>query len=235
MLEFNDAVKHYKGPGGIVRAVDGVNLQVQAGEFLAVFGPSGSGKTTLLYLAAGLLSPDSGTVSFVGTDLAQLKPRQQLAFRRTQLGFIFQNFDLHPGLTAHENTMMPHLIGRQSFREVAAESLRLLELVGLKDRAQHRAYHLSGGEQQRVAIARALVGKPSLVLADEPTGNLDTERGNQILKLLRSLSKDRDVAVVLVTHDQDALSYADRAVTLRDGNLDTHQIPKPTADSSNYV
>ncbi len=202
-----------------MRAVEDVSLSVGEGECVALFGPSGSGKTTLLLLAAGLLRAQAGSVCFEGADLARLPKRELLAYRRTKLGFVFQGFNLIAGLTAEENVAMPLLLRRIPHGEAGRRALAALDRVGLGPRSRHTPLKLSGGEQQRVAIARALVGEPKLVLADEPTGNLDTETGDAILDLLRGLSRERGVATVLVTHDVRVARYADRVLAMRDGRL----------------
>ncbi len=218
MLELQSARKYYASPGGAVHAVDDVSMSVSGGELVAIFGPSGSGKTTLLLLAAGLLRADAGSVRFEGSDLAKLPRREMLSYRRTNLGFIFQGFNLVAGLTAEENVAMPLLL-RGVHREARERALTALEEVGLGHRSGHTPAKLSGGEQQRVAIARALVGKPKLILADEPTGNLDTETGDSVLDLLSALPRERGTATVLVTHDARVARYADRVLGMRDGRL----------------
>ncbi len=219
MLELQSARKFYASPGGAVHAVDDVSMSVSGGELVAIFGPSGSGKTTLLLLAAGLLRVDAGSVRFEGSDLARLPRREMLAYRRTNLGFIFQGFNLVAGLTAEENVAMPLLLRGVDHREARARALAALDEVGLGRRSGHTPAKLSGGEQQRVAIARALVGKPKLILADEPTGNLDTETGDSVLDLLSALPRERGAATVLVTHDRRVARYADRVLGMRDGRL----------------
>ncbi|HXC45411.1 MAG TPA: ABC transporter ATP-binding protein [Solirubrobacteraceae bacterium] len=219
MLELDRARRYYESPGGAVHAVDDVSMSVDAGELVAIFGPSGSGKTTLLLLAAGLLRVDTGSVCFQGSDLAKLSKREMLAYRRTKLGFVFQGFNLVAGLTAEENVAMPLLLRGIEHRRARTQALAALQEVGLRQRAEHTPGKLSGGEQQRVAIARALVGVPQLVLADEPTGNLDTETGDTVLDLLSALSRERGAATVLVTHDARVAGYADRVLGMRDGRL----------------
>jgi putative ABC transport system ATP-binding protein len=219
MLELEHAHKDYASPGGAVHAVDDVSTSVCGRELVAIFGPSGSGKTTLLLLAAGLLRADSGSVRFDGRDLATLPKREMLAYRRTKLGFVFQGFNLIAGLTAAENVAMPLLIRGAPHREAHTRALAALEDVGLQGRVGHIPAKLSGGEQQRVAIARALVGEPKLILADEPTGNLDTETGDAVLDLLNALTRERAVATILVTHDARVARYADRVLGMRDGKL----------------
>ena len=217
MLELDQVRKHYRSPAEVIRAVDGISLSLSPGELVAIRGPSGSGKTTLLLLAAAILRPDAGAVRFRGKDLDALSEREAADYRRNELGFVFQSFNLVPGMTALDNVALALMLGGQSLRRARPEAMRMLELVGLRERATHVPGKLSGGERQRVAIARALAGDPALILADEPTGNLDTERGNQILGLLSELARERGVAVILVTHDARAANYADRIQELRDG------------------
>jgi putative ABC transport system ATP-binding protein len=219
MLELERARKFYASPGGAVHAVDDLSLSIAPRELVAVFGPSGSGKTTLLLLAAGLLRADSGRVLFEGADLAQMSKRDMLAYRRTKLGFVFQDFNLVAGLTAEENAAMPLLLAGTSHRQARARGRSLLGDVGLAHRARHTPSELSGGEQQRLAIARALVGEPKLILADEPTGNLDSTTGDAVLELLSGLPRQRGAAIVLVSHDARVAGCADRVLTMRDGRL----------------
>jgi putative ABC transport system ATP-binding protein len=222
VLELRDLVKHYPAVGGeSVRAVDGVSLQVAPGEMVALYGPSGSGKTTLLLMVAMLLTPTAGTVSIGGRDVSSLSEREASHFRLSELGFIRQNFDLLPGVSAIDNAMLK-LLSSMRWREAQREIAPLLERLGLGGRLRHRAETLSMGERQRVMIARALSTKPRLLLADEPTGSLDTQRGREVLELLRELCREREVATVLVSHDPAAADYADRALSLRDGRLSDH-------------
>jgi putative ABC transport system ATP-binding protein len=220
VLELRKLVKHYPAVGGeTVRAVDGVSLQVMAGEMVALYGPSGSGKTTLLLMVATLLEPTSGEVLIGGREVSLLSEREASQFRLSELGFIRQNFDLLPGVSAIDNAILK-LLGAMRWREARREIRPLLERLGMGERLHHRAETLSMGERQRVMIARALSSKPRLLLADEPTGSLDTERGQEVLELLRELCRERQVAVVLVSHDPMAGDYADRVLALRDGRLD---------------
>jgi putative ABC transport system ATP-binding protein len=224
MLELRDLVKHYPSVGGeSVRAVDGVSLRVAAGEMVALYGPSGSGKTTLLLMVATLLEPTAGAVLIGDRDVSSLSEREASHFRLSELGFIRQNFDLLPGVTAIDNAILKLLKGMR-WREAQREITPLLERLGLGERLRHRAETLSMGERQRVMIARALSTQPRLLLADEPTGSLDTQRGREVLELLRSLCRERGVAVVLVSHDPMAAHYADRVFALHDGRLSDYAI-----------
>ncbi|MHB8240642.1 MAG: ABC transporter ATP-binding protein [Solirubrobacteraceae bacterium] len=223
MLELRELVKHYPAIGGApVRAVDGVSLAVAAGEMIALYGPSGSGKTTLLSMVARLLEPTSGAIVIGGQDIALLSEREASRFRLSELGFIRQSFDLLPGVSAIDNSVLK-LLKTMRWRDAQREITPLLERLGLGGRLRHRAETLSMGERQRVMIARALSTKPRLLLADEPTGSLDTQRGREVLELLRELCRERGVAVVLVSHDPMAADYADRVFVLRDGRLSTQE------------
>lgn len=223
MLELSELVKHYPAVGGEpVRAVDGVSLSVQPGEMVALYGPSGSGKTTLLLMVATLLEPTSGAVSIAGRDVSSLTEREASQFRLSELGFIRQNFDLLPGVSAIDNAVLK-LLKTVRWREAHRQITPLLERLGLGERLQHRAETLSMGERQRVMIARALSTGPSLLLADEPTGSLDSQRSREVLELLRELCREQQVAIVLVSHDPLAAGYADRVFALRDGHLADYQ------------
>jgi putative ABC transport system ATP-binding protein len=200
-----------------VHALRGVDLQVERGSFVAIMGPSGSGKSTLLHLVGALEAPSSGSLAIGGAALAGLSERELTRLRRDRIGFVFQFFNLLATLTAAENVLLPALIAGER-RDGAERVDALLELVGLGDRAHHMPAQLSGGEQQRVSIARALLREPDLVLADEPTGNLDSRSGETVLGLLRRIADDGQT-VVMVSHDPDAASRADRVVFLRDGEV----------------
>ena len=198
-------------------ALRGVNLTIESGEFTALVGPSGSGKTTLLQLLGCLDRPTSGHVFISGKDVSQLNRNQRADMRRGTIGFIFQFFALIPTLTAYENIEMPLLLNGHSVTDRHARVSELLETVGLGDRGGSRPDQLSGGQQQRVAIARALASKPSLILADEPTANLDTPNGKQVMETMTRLNKETGVTFVFATHDPRVIEYARRVVTLRDG------------------
>jgi len=224
MLELRDLVKHYDTVGGEpVRAVDGVSLEVAAGEMVALYGPSGSGKTTLLSMIAMLLEPSSGTILIGGRDVSSLSEREASHLRLSELGFIRQSFDLLPGVSAIDNSVLK-LLSTMRWRDAQREVTPLLERLGLGERLAHRAETLSMGERQRVMIARALSTRPRLLLADEPTGSLDSQRGREVLELLRELCRERDVAVVLVSHDPLAAVYADEVFGLCDGVLSPYEI-----------
>ncbi|KAA0253730.1 ABC transporter ATP-binding protein [Acidobacteria bacterium ACD] len=220
MLELTDVTKVYDGRSRVV-AVDGVSLRVADREMVAVTGPSGSGKSTLLNLMGGLDVPTSGSVVVGGTDLSRLGEEERSLFRRTHVAYVFQAYHLMPTLTAAQNAALPlHLAGARR-AEVDERVAAALSDVGLSARASHLPDELSGGERQRVAIARALVTGAPLLLADEPTGNLDTARGAEILALLRRLHAERGTTVVMVTHDPQAAAACDRVVRIRDGRVET--------------
>jgi ABC-type lipoprotein export system ATPase subunit len=203
-----------------------VSLSVKGGELVALYGPSGSGKTTLLLMVATLLEPTSGTVSIAGRDVSSLSESEASRFRLSQLGFIRQNFDLLPGVSAIDNAVLK-LLKTVRWREAHRQITPLLERLGLGERLDHRAETLSMGERQRVMIARALSTGPSLLLADEPTGSLDSQRSHEVLALLRELCRERGVAIVLVSHDPIAAAYADRVYALRDGRLSDYRPDSP--------
>jgi putative ABC transport system ATP-binding protein len=235
MLELRELVKHYPAVGGEpVRAVDGVSLKVAGGEMVALYGPSGSGKTTLLLMVATLLAPTAGAVLIGGRDISSLSEREASSFRLTELGFIRQNFDLLPGVTAIDNTVLK-LLKAMRWRDAQRQVTPLLERLGLGERLHHRAETLSMGERQRVMIARALSTEPSILLADEPTGSLDTQRGREVLELLLGLCRERGVAIVLVSHDPMAADYADRVLALRDGQLSPYESDKGHRASRSLV
>ena len=205
-------------------ALRGVDLEIEGGEFTALVGPSGSGKTTLLQLIGCLDQPTSGQVYINGKDVTKLNRNQRADMRRGTIGFIFQFFALIPTLSAYENIEMPLLLNGHSPSERRRRITELLAAVDLSDRANHRPDQLSGGEQQRVAIARALAPKPTLILADEPTANLDTANGNQVMEIMTRLNQETGVTFIFATHDPRVIRYARRVVTLRDGLIDANNV-----------
>jgi putative ABC transport system ATP-binding protein len=219
MLEFRDVVKHYPTGGETVHAVNGVSLRVEPGEVVALFGPSGSGKSTLLSLAAVVLRPDRGSVHVAGREVSALSERDAAQYRMHELGFIRQSVELLGGASALDNASVKLWGTRLSVRAAHRRVVPLLEQLGLGARLDHRPEQLSMGERQRVMIARALSTDPSVLLADEPTGSLDSHRTHEVLDLLRSFTKERNVATLLVTHDAQASEYADRVYTMEDGVL----------------
>ncbi len=219
MIEVKNAVKVYRRGANEVTALAGVSLSVPKGQFLSVMGSSGSGKSTLLNLLGALDVPSSGSISIDGREISRMPDDELSKFRRDRLGFIFQFFNLLPTLTAIENVVMPALLAGRSRDEMEPKAKLLLEQVGLKGRSNHRPDELSGGEMQRVAVARAILGEPALLLADEPTGNLDSKTGAEVLRLIREATRERQLTVVMVTHDPKAAEVGDRLVRLADGRV----------------
>ncbi|UCC90071.1 MAG: ABC transporter ATP-binding protein [Anaerolineales bacterium] len=222
ILETQRVSKQYQMGEVTVDALAGVDFTVGEGEFVAIMGPSGSGKSTLLHLLGGLDGPSDGEVALAGRQLSKLSDNQITLIRRRNVGFIFQFFNLLPTLTAEENIALPLLIDGQNIKKHKEKIDRLLALVGLADRRDHKPDQLSGGQQQRVAIARAFVTDPAIVLADEPTGNLDSKTGEEILGLLRRSCDEFGQTIVVVTHDAKAASFADRVTFLMDGRIVDH-------------
>jgi putative ABC transport system ATP-binding protein len=230
-IEMCDVVREYRAGGHPVRALDGITMRIDGGQFVSVVGPSGSGKSTLLHLLGALDSPDSGSIRFNGVEIAAMTDDEQSSFRRHKVGFIFQFFNLLPTLSAWENVAIPRLLDGQRLRRVRPDAVRLLEIVGLGHRVDHRPAEMSGGEMQRVAVARALMMDPPLILADEPSGNLDSATGTAIVELLRSVAHDEGVdrSVVMVTHNSEAAAAADRVITLQDGAVKSDVLAKRVA------
>jgi putative ABC transport system ATP-binding protein len=225
VLQTTDLRKQYQMGEVTVDALQSVDFVVQQGEFVAIMGPSGAGKSTLLHLMGGLDTPSDGDIVLGGKRLAHLSDDEVTVVRRRQVGFIFQFFNLLPTLTAAENVALPLLIDGKRIEDYATRIDELLDLVGLSGRRDHKPDQLSGGEQQRVAIARAFINDPKIVLADEPTGNLDSKSGTTVLELLRRTCKDLNATVVMVTHDPRAASYADRVIFLKDGQIVRELLP----------
>jgi len=218
IIQVRDLRKVYRVGEVEVHALRGVNLEVPRGEFLCVAGPSGSGKSTLFHILGGLLAPTAGTVIVGGHDLSKLSDAARTALRRKMVGFVFQKFNLLPTLTAADNIAIArHIAGRNQEQDPWFQ--QVVELLGIADRLQHKPAKLSGGEQQRVAIARAVVNHPAILLADEPTGNLDSQNSAAVLKLLRELNERFGQTVLLITHDPNVASYAHRIVHMLDGRL----------------
>jgi len=217
VVSANEVTRRYGEGEAAVDALRGVSLDVTAGELVAVMGPSGSGKSTLMHLLAALDKPTSGTITIAGQDVGSLSDGEVTKLRRRNIGFVFQFFNLLPMLTAEENIVLPLSIAGEKPEREFLEGL--LDRVGLADRRHHRPSELSGGQQQRVAIARALVSRPTVVFADEPTGNLDSKTGGEILELLRSSAEDLGQTMVMVTHDAQAATIADRVLFLADGRI----------------
>lgn len=219
VIQVEHATKLYKIGEVETRALDSVSLSIEKGEFTALTGPSGSGKTTLLQLLGCLDKPNSGAIKINGQDVTRLTANQRADLRRDEIGFIFQFFALVPVLNAYENVELPLLLSGVSAKERRQRVMALLDAVGLADRAQHRPDQMSGGQQQRVAIARALAPQPLLVLADEPTANLDTANGEQAMTIMQRLNQETGTAFVFATHDPRVMAFARRLVTMRDGKI----------------
>ena len=219
MIEVVDLKKYYRMGPVLVKALNGISLRIEDGEFMSIMGPSGSGKSTLLNILGALDKPTSGTVYFDGIDLARVDESVLYQLRRKKVGFIFQSFNLIPTLSALENVLIPLVPTRISKTGRYKRAKELLETVGLGDRVLHKPSEMSGGEQQRVAVARALVNRPSLVLADEPTGNVDSKTGAEIIKLLRDLNQNMGTTLVVVTHDPEIGKLTERVIRLKDGEI----------------
>jgi len=219
ILEIRDVHKYYATGGEPVHALRGLSLAVQPGQFIAIMGASGSGKSTLLHLAGGLDLADEGTIVIEGQDITRMSDHKRTVFRRRRLGVVFQAYNLLPSLTARENIALPMLVDRAPAGVIRDRTEQLLGLLDLAHRANHRPDALSGGEQQRVAIARALMNDPAVILADEPTGNLDSANAAKIWQLLRDLTGEHGTTVLMVTHEAPGASYADRVHVLRDGQF----------------
>ena len=217
MIELKNITKTYRMGEETIHALSGINLTVAEGEFVAIVGSSGSGKSTLLHTIGGLDSPTSGTVTIAGQDLSQASDKELSRYRNRSVGFVFQTFNLHPTYNALENVALPLIFSKIPRRRRLELAREALETVGLAERASHHPNQLSGGERQRVSIARALVVQPKLILADEPTGNLDSTTGDRIIELLVHLNKEKGLTLILITHDLDITSHAPRTLFLRDG------------------
>ena len=229
IVEVENAWKVYQTGSVRVEALRGVNMGVKRGEMIAVMGPSGCGKTTLLNCFSGLDDLSKGKVTVEGVDLAKMSDDQKSEFRAKRMGFIFQAYNLLPVLTAQENVELPLLLAGVSESEAHATSLDVLKMVGLGEWRSHKPMELSGGQQQRVTIARALVNKPAIVWADEPTGNLDSENSQEIIKLLRSLNQQYGLTLVLVSHDTQIAQQTDRIIRMRNGQIESEVKPTITA------
>ena len=219
MIEAVNLTKSFQMAGSELTVLKGINLTIPRGEILAIVGASGAGKSTLLHILGTLDRPTGGTVLFEGQDLFQLSDQKQAEFRNRRIGFVFQFHHLLPEFTALENVCLPAYIQHRSAGDVHAEARALLKDVGLEHRLNHKPGELSGGEQQRVAVARALIQQPDLVLADEPTGNLDTHTGDALFNLMRTLNRARGISFVIVTHNEKLSAQADRIVHMEDGQI----------------
>jgi len=217
IIEGKNLSKYYGSGENKVIALNNANLKIKSGDFISITGPSGSGKRTLLHILSGLDTPSSGTVTFDGKDIYKTKDNELSAFRRRKVGFIFQQFNLLPVLTAKENIIMPLLLDKIQPDE--GYLTEITDLLGISNRLSHLPNELSGGQQQRVAIARALITKPDVIFADEPTGNLDSKSGNEVLEILKNIWQTFGTAVVIITHDSSIAKMAERRLTIVDGVL----------------
>ena len=222
-LNLTGVVKEYPTGDQPVRALDGVDLTISGGQFVSLVAPSGAGKSTLLHMLGALDVPDSGTIEFNGVDITHLTDNEQSDFRRHEVGFVFQFFNLLPTMSAWENVAVPKLLDGTPMSQAKSDAMRLLDMVGLAHRAEHRPAQLSGGQIQRIAIARALIMDPALLIADEPTGNLDSKTSHTVLDILAEIAHAAgdQRAVVMATHDLDADRSTDRIVSMQDGRIDT--------------
>ncbi|QGJ68928.1 Lipoprotein-releasing system ATP-binding protein LolD [Planctomycetales bacterium 10988] len=218
-LQTEHLTKTFRQGTDSIKALNGVSLEVQAGQFLAIMGPSGCGKSTLLHVMAGLTRPDTGTVSVAGQQLASLRDGKLTDFRRRQIGLVFQQFNLVATLTALDNVMLPRLAEGKGGKPAKEKAISLLERLGLANRLDHTPDAMSGGEQQRVAIARALITDPAIILADEPTGSLDSANGHAICSLLKELNEEEKRTIVIVTHEPSVAAWAERVVVMKDGTV----------------
>jgi len=220
VIRLQNVSKVYGMDGVEVPALDGINLDINQNEFVAIMGPSGSGKSTLLQMVGCLDRPSSGKIFLDGVDISTLSDSQLAKMRGGKIGFVFQSFNLYPTLTAKENIELPMVILEKSRKDIEAKSTKLLETVGLENRANHLPSQLSGGERQRVAVARALANDPPLILADEPTGNLDSKTGSELIEFINSIHKEKGVTIVMVTHEFGIARHAKRIIRLKDGKIE---------------
>jgi len=223
LVEAEDVTKEYVLGSMRIRALEGVDLEIRRGEYVSIMGPSGSGKTTLFNMIGAIDKPMRGKIYVDGVDITKLDAFELAWLRCRKIGYIFQTFSLIPVLTAAENVALPAIFAGHSQREATMKAIELLTLVGLRDRLNHKPPDLSGGQQQRVAIARALINDPQIVLADEPTGNLDLRTGRAIISVLRTINEERSVTVVTATHDLKMMGVSDRIVYLRDGRIERQE------------
>ncbi len=219
MINIKNISKIYNIGSEKLTVLDDVSVNIEKGEFVAIVGPSGSGKSTLMNMIGGLDKPSKGAVIIEGEDISKLKDKKMAKFRNEKIGFVFQSFNLEPTLTALENVMMPLMIAGISDKEMKNKAKSVLETLGIGDRMKHKPTELSGGQRQRVSIARALVNNPKIILADEPTGNLDSKSGAAVMEMLTNLKK-QEYTIVMVTHNMEEAKYADRIVRITDGKVE---------------
>ncbi|MEE8705475.1 MAG: ABC transporter ATP-binding protein [Oscillospiraceae bacterium] len=217
VIEGKNIIKDFKIGSTVTRVLKGISLQITKGEFVSIMGPSGSGKSTLLYILGGLDSPTNGKVLLGGKDISRYNDEKKSVMRRRNIGFIFQFYNLIPNLNVEENILLPILLDGKNAKDYRKQLHNILEIVGLTDRRKHTPRELSGGQQQRVAIARALINSPDIIFADEPTGNLDSKTGTEIMELLKEINHESDKTIIMVTHSADAAAYGNRIVSVRDG------------------
>ncbi|MFH1234049.1 MAG: ABC transporter ATP-binding protein [Candidatus Diapherotrites archaeon] len=234
LIEARNVTKKYKMDKVIVEALRGVSIKIEKGDFIVIVGPSGSGKSTLLHLLGALDRPTSGQVLVDGKDISKMDDWSLAMIRRKKIGFVFQSFNLIPTLNALENVMIPLEPVKMDMNEAISRAQGLLELLDLKDRMLHKPGELSGGQRQRVSIARALINDPEIILADEPTGNLDTVTGRKVVEAMLHWNQDHDKTFVLVTHDPSLLDFATRKVYIRDGLIDVQENNKPKKTAAAY-
>jgi putative ABC transport system ATP-binding protein len=219
ILEIKDLYKNYKASNIDVEVLKDINLSITRGEFISIMGPSGSGKSTLLYLLGGLDKPTKGSIRINGKELSVMKDKEESVMRRRQIGFVFQFYNLIPNLNVEENIMLPILLEGKRPRDYKRQLEEILGVVGLEDRRKHTPRELSGGQQQRVAIARALINEPDIILADEPTGNLDSKTGTEVMKLLKTVNKDKEKTIIMVTHSKEAAQFGSKIINIVDGRV----------------
>lgn len=219
-VEGKHIVKNFRIGNTTTKVLEDVSLQVIQGEFVSIMGPSGSGKSTLLYILGGLDTPTGGCVYLNGADISNFRDESMSRLRRQKIGFVFQFYNLIPNLNVEENIMLPLLLDSKKMRDYKKQLNYILEVVGLSDRRRHTPRELSGGQQQRVAIARALIGEPEILFADEPTGNLDSKTGAEIMHLLRSINRESGQTIIMVTHSPEAAQSSGRIITVRDGVIE---------------
>lgn len=220
LIEIKNLKKYYKIGNSIIKALDGINLEIEQGEFIGLLGTSGSGKSTLLNMLAGLERPTKGTIDYGKIRLTDLSEEQITKFRNINVGFVFQSYNLLPYLTALENVALPLTFKGIASKERKEMAMEILNEVGLGDRVNNKPMEMSGGQQQRVSIARAFVGKPKIIFADEPTGNLDTRTSFEVMNMIKKIITDNNQTMIMVTHDEEMTEFADRTLYMRDGKID---------------
>ena len=219
VVEGRNITKEYRMGNAVTRVLNGMSIQITQGEFVSIMGPSGSGKSTLLYILGGLDDPTGGSVFMGGEDISKFDDYRKSVMRRRSIGFVFQFYNLIPNLNVEENILLPVLLDGKNAKDYKKQLNSILDIVGLTDRRKHTPRELSGGQQQRVAIARALINKPDIIFADEPTGNLDSKTGTEIMKLLQEINRESNKTIIMVTHSAAAAAYSNRVVSVKDGMI----------------